>query len=273
MANKLKKIVGRFVGQNGVLAAKKLFYGERGEPISYGPHHLSYLPGTRPLRLEYINSEDVTVRNDAKQLKFFLDNISKNDFVLDIGGHYGQYAVLFGVMVGDGGRVITFEPDQAARKVLSKNLALNKLSDKVKIEEIALSDTTGVQSFFSMGGNSMSSLARSGLGGNAFAEGVSEEKVSTMTLDEYLSSNNLGFPKWIKLDTEGAEISILKGARQVLKSGANIMCELHPYAWEEFETNFGELLQVISECGRKIRYLDESLKIEDGAVYGAAIIS
>jgi hypothetical protein len=94
-----------------------------------------------------------------------------------------------------------------------------------------------------------------------------------MRLDNYLPAKGIPNPHWIKLDTEGAEINILRGARKVLESGTRIVCELHPYAWNDFGTSFEELLGIVNDCGRKIRYLDETLKIEDGAVYGAVIIS
>ncbi len=271
--NNFKKTLVKVLGQGSILAAKNLFYGGRGETIRFGAHQLRYVPGTRPIRLEYSDAPDATTRNDAKQLQFFWDRVQAGDFVLDIGGHKGQYAVLLGSLVGDGGQVVSFEPDEAAREVLLRNLALNSLEKRVKIEEIAFSDSDGTHSFFSRGGDSMSSLARSGLRKNAAALDVAEQSVTTMRLDDYLTRNNLGFPRWIKLDTEGAEINILRGAREVLKSGAVIVCELHPYVWNEFGVDFEELLQLVRECGRTIRYLDETQKIEDGAVYGAAIIS
>lgn len=254
------------------MATKRLWYRERGEPIHYGPHKLRYVPGTRPARLKYVNSPDVTVRNDVTQIIFFLENVKPGDFVLDIGGHVGQYAVLLGSLVLDGGRVISFEPDPKARETLRANLQLNTLGDRVELESLALFDQEGEHTFFSKGADSMSSLARSGLGENASSPDVVEYTVRTVRLDDYLARRNLGWPRWIKLDTEGAEINILKGAPQVLKSSATIVCELHPYAWEEFGTSFDELLRLIADAGRTIEYLDPSMRIQDGAFYGAVII-
>lgn len=77
----------------------------------------------------------------------------------------------------------------------------------------------------------------------------------------------------MKLDTEGAEINILRGAPKLLRSGATIICELHPYAWEEFGTSFKELLALVGDSGKTIEYLDPTMRVRDGAYYGAAIIS
>ncbi len=252
---------------------KKLMYRQRGEPIQYGKHKLRYIPGTRPVRLTYVDSNDVTVRNDALQIQFFLENVVEGGFVVDVGGHYGQYAVLLASLVSDAGRVVTFEPDPGAQSTLRKNLALNSLSDRVTVESAALFDQRGEHVLFSRGADSMSSLVKSGLGANAAKPGVNEYTVQTISLDDYLSEQAIPAPNFIKVDTEGAEICILRGARQLLRQAATtIVCELHPYAWEEFGVTFDDLLRVVSETKRSVEYLDRSVRICDGPVYGAVII-
>jgi FkbM family methyltransferase len=151
-------------------------------------------------------------------------------------------------------------------------LQLNGFLERTTVEEIALSDENGQHSFFSRN-DQMSSLVRSGLGTNWESADVKEHLVQTERLDHYLERQQLGSPNLIKLDTEGAEINILRGAREVMRSNATIVCELHPYAWEEFNTSFAELLSMIKECGRSIRYLDNSYRIEDGPLHGTVIIS
>jgi len=253
----------------GVVSFKHLYYGNSGEPIRYGKHDLRYVPGTRPVRLKYVNSPNGTVRNDAKQISFFLEQLKPGDFVLDIGGNVGQYAVLFASLVSVAGQIISFEPDRSARVVLEKNLSLNGLSDRVVVEPLALFDVAGTRLLFS---NSQADATAALVRPAGDKHAVLEQPVKTERLDDYLASRNLRCPDWIKLDTEGAEINILRGARETLKSGAKVACELHPYAWSDFGTSFRELLEIVSECGRTIRYLDESLNIKDGAFYGAALI-
>lgn len=268
----LKRVLTKSSFHTGVTQAKKLWYGDRGEPIQYREHKLRYLPGTRPVRLKYIDSPDMTVRNDARQISFFLDNVKSGDFVLDIGGHFGQYAVLFASLVSDSGRVISFEPDPKARETLSANLALNGFAARVKIEPLALFDQKGEHTFFSKGADSMSSLFRSGLGANAAAPDVAEYRVKTVRLDPYLAEKDLASPNFVKLDTEGAEINILRGASILLQSDVTIVCELHPYAWVEFGTSFDELLKIVRDSGKTIEYLDPLFRIEEGSFYGAVII-
>jgi hypothetical protein len=91
-------------------------------------------------------------------------------------------------------------------------------------------------------------------------------------LDDYLSEQKFPKPRCVKIDTEGAEIGILTGARRLLASDAVIICELHPYAWAEFGNTFEELKTLAKASGRRIRYLDQTNEIGDEATYGAVVL-
>jgi FkbM family methyltransferase len=255
-----------------LVKAKGILYHGRGEPITYGAHLLRYIPGTRPPRMKYLETGDATTRNELRQIEFFLKNVRPGDVALDVGGHAGQYAVLLGSLTGNEGRVFSFEPDATARSFLVRNIELNKLEGRVSVEPVALSDRNGQHTFFSLGGNSMSSLARAGLGSASHSDLVSETIVQTMRLDDFVTKRGLRYPDWIKIDTEGAEILILKGAPETLRSVRGILCELHPYVWDEFGSTFDELLALVEESGRTIRYLDPAHDIADGPVYGTVVI-
>ena len=99
-----------------------------------------------------------------------------------------------------------------------------------------------------------------------------EIRVSTVTLDSYLSEHRLPVPRCIKIDAEGAEIRILRGAKLILASNADVVCELHPYAWPEFGNTLAELKQLASAAGRRIRYLDQDVEIGDQVEYGTVLL-
>jgi FkbM family methyltransferase len=223
--------------------------------------------------MKYLYSGDSVTRNELRQIEFLLNNVQQGDLALDVGAHAGQYAVLLGALVGARGHVHSFEPDAIARTILDRNISLNHFADRVTVESVALSDQNGTHTFFSLGGNSMSSLARTGLGAAATSASVSETTVQTIRLDDFLESRRLPVPQWIKIDTEGAEIRILKGAKKTLRSVRGILCELHPYTWEEFGSTFEELLALVAEAGRTIRCLDPRAKLSDGPVYGTVVIA
>lgn len=258
--------------QRAVLAAKQIWYGRRGEPFSTGHHVVRYLPGTRPTRLRYVDSPESTVRNDARQIRLLRDSVRPGDFVVDVGGNVGQYAVLLAALVGPTGRVVTFEPSSRARAILEKNLELNDFGGRVKVEPMALFDRDGSHTFYTRGEHSMASLERAGFGTTADATDIDVTTVPTATLDSYLAEQRLPAPAWIKIDAEGAEINILRGANNTLRLSSRIVCELHPYAWPSFGTTFADLKSIVLAAGRTMRPLDDAATEVDAASYGCVVI-
>jgi hypothetical protein len=58
---------------------KSLVYARKGEPYTINGHTLRYVPGTRPVRLRYLNSDNRNARYDALQVKWLADNLSEGD--------------------------------------------------------------------------------------------------------------------------------------------------------------------------------------------------
>lgn len=188
----------------------------------------------------------------------------------DVGAHYGIYSLLMAARCGKSGHVAAFEPDPYAREILARNVSLNSGLKPPVIESAACFDEIGEAVLFSRGGNAQSSLVRSGV---EFSDTHKSEEitVATVTLDSYLAMHGLE-PRCVKIDAEGAEIRILKGARNLLAGNAEILCELHPYAWPEFGSRLAELKDLASAAGRRIRYLDQHVEIGDHAEYGAVLL-
>lgn len=254
-----------------VLGVKKLLYGARGEPYRIAGQTLRYLPGTRPVRTRYADSPNSNVRYDALQAIWLSTHLNEGDVAFDIGAHSGSYTILMASRCGKTGHVVAFEPDPYARQLLMKNLSLNPAVKPPIVEGCACSDENGHAILFSRGGNSQSSLARSAVEFSPVHQ--SEEiQVSTVILDSYLSDRQVPFPRCVKIDAEGAEIRILKGTKRILASGADIVCELHPYAWREFGNTFAEFKQLVATAGRRIRYLDQDIEIGDQVEYGTVLL-
>jgi FkbM family methyltransferase len=250
---------------------KRALYGRRGEPYRIDGHTLRFLPGTRPVRLRYVHSQNDVVRYDALQIAWLISHLGEGDTAIDIGAHHGVYSIIMAAKCGQTGHVVAFEPDTHAREVMAKNLGLNPDIKTPTVENCACSDKIGEATLFSRGGNAQSSLVKSAMGFSA-DEKSEEIRVALVTLDSYLSENNLPELRCVKIDAEGAEISILKGAKHVLASNAEIVCELHPYAWAEFGNTLLELKDLAAAGGRRVRYLDQDREIGDRAQYGAVLM-
>jgi FkbM family methyltransferase len=249
---------------------KRRIYARRGEPYRVQGQTLRYIPGSRPVRLRYKNSSNAIVRYDALQVELLSTSLMPGDTAIDIGAYGGQYCILIAAMVGDNGNVIAFEPDPYALELLRKNLELNPRLKRPRIENIALSDADGDAILYSRGGDSRSSLVRCAVD---FRQDHHVEKIRVRTarLDSYLAQNKIPTPTWVKIDAEGAEIRILQGATTLLRGSAQIICELHPYAWNEFGNEFAELKDLVSSSGRRMRYLGSECEMTQPE-YGSVLI-
>jgi FkbM family methyltransferase len=252
---------------SAVVALKRAAYGRRGEPYPVRGHVLRFTPGSRPIWPRYANSPNAVNRYDALQNQLLVAGLREGDTAIDVGGHAGQEALIMAACCGLSGQVVTFEPDPHAVAMLERNLDLNPAIKRPKVERAAVSDTAGEAVLFSKGGNANSSLAASGLG----KTDAEEIRVPTIVLDDYLAAHGLA-PAWVKIDTEGAEIRILKGAARLLAGPAQIICELHPYAWPEFGDTFGELAALVAASGRRMRYLDQDHELRGEPTYGSVLL-
>ena len=258
-------------GHQLVIGLKRALYSGRGEPYRIEGQPLRYLPGTRPVRLRYSRSPNSVARYDALQVAWLSNHLTEGDTAVDVGAHHGAYSVLMAAKCGQTGHVVAIEPDPYSREVLVRNIALNPGIKRPVVEVCACSDEIGEATLFCRRGNSQSSLARSAVEFSA-AHRPEEIRVPLVTLDSYVSKCNLPGPRCVKIDAEGAEIRILKGAKQVLANNADIVCELHPYAWPEFGNTLSELKDLAAAAGRRIRYLDQTAEIGEQAEYGTVLL-
>ena len=149
--------------------------------------------------------------------------------VLDIGAHVGHFAILAASTVGPGGKVYAFEPAPCNFQRLRENMRLNNFAAHVEVVPIAVSDRLGKVEFFDdgrTGGTEYSMFPeRHGKHGIAFS-------APTEPLDHFAEKHGLPSVDFIKIDTEGAELVVLRGADDILRKNSRIflLIELHPWA-------------------------------------------
>jgi FkbM family methyltransferase len=184
--------------------------------------------------------------------------------VLDIGANIGYYTLQAATLVGPRGRVLSFEPQPLMRRELTANLTLNQLSN-VTVLPYALSDRAGTVSFCvpTAGHESMGSLHF-----NARFEVDREIEVESRCLDDVLESLDCPHVDFVKLDAEGAELAIVKGASRLF-SGPNKPCVVFE-ACEENCTSFGyrvfDLLKAFGDFGYRLTQVDHENWIAEGRI-------
>ncbi len=149
---------------------------------------------------------------EEAEWRFVANLLKKGATVLDIGAHHGFYTILAAKSVGPLGRVIAFEPSPRERERLSRHLKLNWCS-RVKVEPLALTCQDGEATLNLVDGRD---TGCNSLRFPAISEPTKAVIVKTMALDHYLAEKNISHVDFIKMDVEGAELEVLKGARALL---------------------------------------------------------
>jgi FkbM family methyltransferase len=217
---------------------------------------LDSLPGDR-LNCRFPHGEAVRLAAAYRQVVWnpeeyeaFRKVVTRGATVLDIGANLGGYTVLLAQWVGPGGRVHAFEPAPGAREGLMRHVALNGVSGHVVVHPEALSAGAGKARFRARGIQGDNRLVSDGA-----ADGID---VSTTSIDDFCLANAVR-PGFIKLDVEGAELDVLRGARATIASAGNsleLYVEMHPHLWSAFGYSHAELEAELAHQGLRAERLD-----------------
>lgn len=241
---------------------KKIIYAN-GETYAFAGKQLKFLANTRPVKRKYIDHTSDVVRNDVLQIDLLENEFKQNHVMWDIGAHWGHYSIFGASIAENNNQIFAFEPDENARKTLLSNLALNGFEKKVTVFDSLISDVDGEVDFLDLGGNSNSHIVKN-------SAGQATVKKKTRTLNTLL--NDLPVPDFIKIDTEGAEIDILRSGSALLNNHkVRFICELHPFAWDDFNVQYSEFEQLVKDSGRTIKLLDNNKRLEDLPFYGTVL--
>jgi FkbM family methyltransferase len=140
---------------------------------------------------------------------------NKKDFeiIFDVGANIGEWTALVSKTIPEA-KIYSFEPSGQTFKTLSQNT----FPENVKIFNLGLGEKTGVIDFFIYENDStLNSAFNRDLENNNLHAHV--DKANFQTLDSFCVQQNIDKISFLKIDTEGNELSVLKGAEQYLING------------------------------------------------------
>jgi FkbM family methyltransferase len=220
LADKLRRLP---VGQSGRSLLKRLYHAT-----------MMLKTGGRGLRSDLPGGEVVYASPECRYLSWnpaeyaaFRAAVKPGMTALDVGANVGAYSLLLGQWVGSSGAVFAFEPAPAARDGLKRHIQLNALDGVVRTVAAAVGAAPSKARFV------LESTAGEGRLATAGENGATTVEVPVTTIDEFCAREKLT-PDFIKIDVEGAELDVLRGARQTIhrtRGRLALFVEMHPSIW------------------------------------------
>lgn len=175
--------------------------------------------------------------------------VEPSSLVLDIGANIGAHTLRLAKFVGPGGKVLAFEPTDFAFTKLKRNIALNPgLAARIEAHNCFLADRDDAETPGAIY-SSWPLLEEENLHALHFGQEM-QVSARARTLDGILAERNAGRVKLVKLDVDGYECSVLRGAGRMLGEDKPIVVmELAPYVLEERGTSLAELLSFFAPHG------------------------
>ncbi|CAM5615768.1 hypothetical protein GCM10010329_18830 [Streptomyces spiroverticillatus] len=171
--------------------------------------------------------------------------------IVDVGASIGLYSCTGAAKMRPDGRITAFEPVPANAEALRRNLRLNGLADRVRVEEVAVGPAPGSLTLHLDPANSGGHSAAP----DAFGPGGRTVTVPRVALDAYPWERR---PDLVKIDAEGYEVQVLRGAVRTLAQGRPaVFVEYVPEQVAACGDDPREILDALWADGRGVFVLDK----------------
>jgi FkbM family methyltransferase len=171
----------------------------------------------------------------------WIESLPAGEVLYDIGANVGAYSLIAAKRPQGAMKIAAFEPAFGTYALLCRNIVTNQAGDEIMPFSVVLGETTALGSF-----GYTTLVAGAGLHAGLGASGSDawDQPVLVFALDDLVSQFDLPFPNHIKLDVDGAEVEILRGARKTLSDPRvkTVLAEI----FTRFEPTIDPLM---AECG------------------------
>ena len=223
---------------NAILHKKKIVKHKNLKFSFYVPNRLNFF------RVDTFSSKEPETLE-------WIDTFKKKSVFWDIGANIGLYSC-YAVKRADC-QVYAFEPSVFNLELLAKNIYLNSLSNKIAIISFPLFDNLAVRPFYMTTkewGGAQSNFGESVNYEGSLMSSIFKYKTVGMSIDQAVSLLNLAKPNYIKMDVDGIEHLILKGATNTLNNTESLLIEVN----DNFIKQAGDTEEYLKKAGFKLKH-------------------
>jgi len=195
-------------------------------------------------------------KQETKILSYFAE--SKNGSIIDIGANLGYYSVILGKLLKFSDKLIAFEANPQIIEMLNKNIAINDLREDVKVFNCALSDISDqkLKLYIPLkAGSSAASLNK--LHPDDTNNSI---EITTKRLDDLTQIRDLESISLIKIDVEGAELSVINGALETIHEYKPVLFIELLRKWSKiFGYHPNDVLVILQDLGYNVFEVNSTL--------------
>lgn len=189
---------------------------------------------------------------EREHLKAFFEHFAV-DCVFDVGANEGQFADMLRDKVGYRGPILSFEPiPEVAERLRAKAAA----DDHWFVEEVALGDEVGERTFHVMADTQFSSLGKPRHDEIGLFEATNDIRrsitvqLSTVAVMSEKYRSKLGFARpYLKMDTQGHDLAVVRGAGEALGAFVGLQSELAIRKLYDTSVDFREAIETYERAG------------------------
>jgi FkbM family methyltransferase len=186
---------------------------------------------------------------EPQSIQAVADHLSPNATFIDVGAHIGYYSLKAATIIGPNGHILSIEPNPQTLPKLRGNIEASQ-ADAVSVWPVACAQSESTLQFFAApeSNTGESSLSKD----NASQEGAAAVSYSVQArpLDAIVKEAKLDRIDVIKIDVEGAEFEVLKGAATILDSYRPVLVmELMPNQLKSMGTSMDEVNRYLVSHG------------------------
>jgi FkbM family methyltransferase len=193
---------------------------------------------------------------EGAEREFVRRSLKPGDVFFDVGANLGLFTLTAAQRIGPSGHVYAFEPSQREAHYLRRNLELNQLTNVTVVTQ-AVSDQCGTARFAIAADGGNNSLMR-----NAHPQQQIQawQEVEVTTLDTFIAAHAMLRVDLMKIDVEGGEVDVLRGAARLLNGQRppTILCEFCDVTAAGFNSSGQILYDTFVSFGYQLFMLPES---------------
>lgn len=181
---------------------------------------------------------------------------------VDVGAHIGYYSLKAAEVVGPAGHVIAIDPNPEIIRQLRDNISASE-ARTISVQPVACADAEGTLELFAARGVNTGQTSLSHANASQSGQAVTTYRVRARPLDDILREERVSRVDVVKIDVEGAEFLVLKGAQDMLdRYHPVLLVELIESQLQAMGTSSAEVRALLSAHGYVARGVFGDVNVE-----------